>query len=108
MLVFGNVPARWKEVEGSTGSAAQTDIDEAGDRRLQQAQQTFRDLGSQMVAFAEVEWPATYVVRLLGFDAVKVGRALFGLSNNIATSGQGRADSLQTVETLLKLKSTDQ
>jgi hypothetical protein len=60
-------------------------------QRLQEAQRIFRDLGSQMIAFAHSERPAARVVRLRGFDPAMAADGLIGLSNTLPKYGEERA-----------------
>ena len=65
---------------------------------------TLRRLGTQMKAFGETEFFAALSVRLLGFDPVKAGSGLIGLSNSLHEYGQPRASHRATIEEALKLR----
>lgn len=71
---------------------------------IRNVEKTFRDLGTQMLAFGESEWPAGRLIGLVGFDARAAGRALIGLSNNVNGYGAERADFRAGVFKALRLK----
>jgi len=77
---FGNVGALWKESRASPGEVEQTDRSEKEIARLEDAQRVFRDLASQMRAFAENEPLAMKLVRRLDYDPMKASLGLTGLS----------------------------
>ena len=60
-----------------------------------------------MRAFANGEPAANRAVKLLGYDANKIASALIGLSSNIGTAGQAKADAKYEVERLLGIRSVE-
>lgn len=64
-----------------------TDDLKAGPRR------EFRLLGSQLVAFGEVEWPAMTILRWLKFDPAAAGYNLIGFAQSDGTAGLNDADA---------------
>jgi hypothetical protein len=67
---------------------------EALDRLLgpsREAQRTFRNLGTRMMAFGETERIAAKCVRLLGYEPLEAARGLIGLSNAFPEYGPERA-----------------
>jgi hypothetical protein len=55
-----------------------TGISEGEDARLTEAQNTLRDLASQIRAFAQAEPFADWIVRRVGYDAAEISKALIG------------------------------
>jgi len=56
--------------------------------RLEEAEGVFRDLASQMRAFAQNEILAVWIVKLLRYDPVMASAGLIGMSNSLATYGR--------------------
>ena len=75
--------------------------------RLTEAQETFRDLASQMRAFVNAEYFANRIVSFFGFDAYEASTALIGFSNEISTYGERRAHYRVRVESLLRIRSDE-
>jgi hypothetical protein len=70
--------------------------------RLQEAENQYRDLASQIRAFADTQSPACVVLRWCGFDVRKASCGLIGLSNTIDTCGKTRAVQKQVITEALK------
>ena len=70
-----------------------------------EAQDTFRRLGGEIRAFANVEYFPNRVVTWLGFDPDEIAKALIGYSNNIDTYGEGRNLFHKRIENLLRIRS---
>jgi hypothetical protein len=103
MVQFANVPARATDLRDGRREVNQlSDADEA---RLTEAQNTLRDLASQMRAFAQAEWLAELIVRhIFKFNAPEISTALIGYSNSISNYGQAQADFQSRVEKLLRIR----
>jgi hypothetical protein len=56
--------------------------------RLQEAENQYRDLASQVRAFADTQSPTCTVLRWFGFDVRKASSGLIGLSNTKNTYGK--------------------
>src|SRR6266436_184014 len=68
------------------------------------AQRMLRDLGSQMLAFSEIEIAARNWIAAFGFDAVAAGRGLIALSNINYRSRADCAGFSRKIEEALRLK----
>ncbi len=55
--------------------------------KLSAAKRTIRDLGSQLIAFAESEPVAAMALKILGYRARQAGEYLIGLSEHLAAWG---------------------
>jgi hypothetical protein len=108
MTVFANVRARWREVRDDVGASSgdaeelQLSYEEIG--RLNEAKVAYRDLASQLRAFAQNEYFATWIVRRFGYEPAKASGSLIGLSNTIETYGGNRAFQTRTVQEALRIK----
>lgn len=105
MILFANVRARWKDKDWEgVGIPVTTGADLSPDEqeRLRDAQIQYRDLASQMRAFADTRAIACLFLRALGFNPRKAASGLIGLSNSIDTYGKGRAFQIKTIEVALK------
>ena len=60
-----------------------------------------------MRAFANGEYLGNLAVKAVGYDPNKIASALIGYSNNIAVSGQAKADVSALVERLLHIRSIE-
>jgi hypothetical protein len=100
MILYDNVRARWREA----GTAATTDHDMTPDNfdRLQEAENQYRDLASQIRAFADTQAPTCLVLRWCGFDLRKASSGLMGLSNTLNTYGKGRAFHKDAINAAMK------
>ena len=107
LIEFANVPARWKEIADDSGAKSgeriEIELAENEIARLEEAQRTFRDLASQMRAFAENEPLALWLVRLR-YNPLKASAGLIGLSNTYDTYGGTKAFQRKTIETALRIK----
>ena len=102
-----NVSARFKELRDAEGEISENveklDISDEQLLDLKEARKALRDLASQLRAFALNETHALYFVRRLGYDPMKAGAGLYGLSNSLDTYGTGRNLHKSTIETALKI-----
>jgi hypothetical protein len=103
LVVYANVGAR--SIIGPDGLRTTLDLSPEEDARLVQAQKAFRDLGGNMRAFANVDFLASRIVKLWGYDANRIANALIDYSNEIVTYGAGRAGYHDRVERLLRVRS---
>ena len=96
--------ARWREHDNVRVLATGDDEDMTPDNfeRLQEAENQYRDLASQVRAFADTQSPTCAVLRWFGFDVRKASSGLIGLSNAINTYGKTRAFQKQTINEALK------
>jgi hypothetical protein len=104
LVQFDNVFARAKMVEGKREPIELSTDEEA---RLTEAQEIFRDLASQMRAFAQAEFFSDRAVRVFRFNAFDASKALVGYSNEISTYGNGRWMYKNQLERLLRIRSLD-
>jgi len=103
MLFLANVPAPQPRETCVTSEQIQRyDVDV---RNVREAQRILRDLGSQMLAFAETETAACIAIEPFGFDPSVAGRNLIGLSNTLDRYGADRAALRKKVEEALRYKS---
>ena len=104
MILYDNVRARWREHDNVRVLATGDDEDMTPDNfeRLQEAENQYRDLASQVRAFADTQSPTCAVLRWFGFDVRKASSGLIGLSNAINTYGKTRAFQKQTINEALK------
>jgi hypothetical protein len=105
MIIFGNVQAR------SKGSPTDADaplvpqgLPQEAEKRLQKAEETFREIGARMQAFASTDAAATALLHALGADMHAAGLAFIGLSNSIGVYGKQRADASVRAEQALRLR----
>src|SRR5260221_9220057 len=103
MILYENIRARRRE-RGDTRVSALGNEDMTPDNfeRLQEAENQYRDLASQVRAFADTQSPTCAVLRWFGFDVRKASSGLIGLSNTINTYGKTRAIQKQTINEALK------
>lgn len=83
-------------------SLSDEDMTPVNFERPQQAEHQYRDLASQLRAFADTQSPTCTVLRWLGFDARMASSGLIGISNTINTYGKTRAFQKQTINQALK------
>jgi hypothetical protein len=103
MILYDNVRARWSERDIVRFSGIDDeDMTPDNFERLQDAENQYRDLASQIRAFADTQSPTCTVLRWIGFDARKASSGLIGLSNTINTYGKTRAFHKQTINQALK------
>src|SRR5262249_32701105 len=73
-------------------------------RPSRDAQAKLRSLGTRMIAFAETEWIAAKGVRRLGYDPLRAGQGLIGLSNSIGVYGMERAEHRASINKALRFR----
>jgi hypothetical protein len=83
------------------GPAVHVELTEEAEARLRKAEETFRELGAKMQAFASTDRVAARVLRVFGTDLGSAGVALIGLSNSISMYGQQRHDAPKRVAAVL-------
>jgi hypothetical protein len=71
-------------------------------RKLREAERVFRDLGSQLLSFREIEPTLCAVLRLFGLDIVAAGSRLNDLAQTYSRPGSERADLQHEVENALR------
>jgi hypothetical protein len=103
MILYENITARRRE-RGDTRVSALGNEDMTPDNfeRLQEAENQYRDLASQVRAFADTQSPTCAILRWFGFDVCKASSGLIGLSNTLNTYGKTRAFQKQTINEALK------
>jgi hypothetical protein len=99
-ILYDNVRARRRDAD--TLAVADEDMTPDNFERLQEAENQYRDLASQLRAFADTQSPTSAVLRWLGFDLRKASAGLIGLSNTIHTYGKTRAFQKQTINEALR------
>ena len=103
MILYDNVRARWRERHNVRVSAlGDEEMTPDNFERFQEAENQYRDLASQVRAFADTQSPTCAVLRWFGFDVRKASSGLIGLSNTINTYGKARAFQKQTINEALK------
>jgi hypothetical protein len=100
MAEYAKLRARFKQTDN--GVEEYTSLSAQESARLEEAQQTFRELGARMRAFAYNE---TFASRVIGFwyDPQKASQGLIGYSNTIGTYGPDKASKKKMVEDALRL-----
>jgi hypothetical protein len=102
-MLYDNVRARWTERDNVRVSAGDDeDTTPNNFERLQEAELQYRDLGSQVRAFADTQSPTCVVLRWIGFDIRKTSSGLLGLSNTLNTYGKGRAFHKEEINVAMK------
>src|ERR1700682_426908 len=103
MILYDNVSARWREC-GHVRISALGDEDMTPDNfeRIQEAENQYRDLASQVRAFADTQSPTCAVLRWFGFDVRKASSGLIGLSNTLNTYGKTRAFHKEGINAAMK------
>jgi hypothetical protein len=102
MILYDNVRARWREADSIAVPSDDKDLTPDNVERLQEAENQYRDLASQVRAFADTQSPSCVILRWFGFDARKASSGLMGLSNTINTYGKTRAFHKQVINEALK------
>jgi hypothetical protein len=103
MILYDNVRARWSERDKVRVLAVgEEDMTPDNFERLEEAENQYRDLASQVRAFADTQSPTCVILRWLGFDVRKASSGLIGLSNTVNTYGKTRAFQKQTINEALK------
>jgi hypothetical protein len=103
LIVFDNVQARYRET-ATEEQLTDLAIPEQAEKRLRDAEETFRDLGARLQAFTASEPMATTCLRVLGIDFKDAGAALIGLSNSVGVYGKQRAHFKQRLESALRFR----
>jgi hypothetical protein len=100
MVLYDNLTARRRDA----GALAVADDDMTPDNfdRLQEAENQYRDMASQVRAFADTQSPTCVVLRWFGFDLRKASSGLLGLSNTLNTYGKGRASHKESINAAMK------
>jgi hypothetical protein len=102
ILIYANVQARARLTgTGGDGLASLVEIPEDAEARLRKADETFRELGAKMQAFAATDRAAARLLRALGTDLSLAGVALIGLSNSVGIYGQPRHDAQKRIAAAL-------
>jgi hypothetical protein len=103
MILYDNVRARWRKRDKVCVLAAgDGDMTPDNFERLREAENQYRDLASQVRAFADRQSPTGTILRWFGFDARKASSGLLGLSNTINAYGKTRAFQKQTINEALR------
>jgi hypothetical protein len=79
-------------------------LDEAGQKRLNEARDCYRDLASRMRAFALSKRFITRLVALTGYEALEISSKLLAVSNSIETYGGGRHRAWQDLEQAIRFQ----
>lgn len=79
-------------------------ITDEGKARLIEAQNTFRDLASQMRGFAQSEPFAVGILSVFNYQPFAISTALFGLSNEIHNAGPMKEAFKRKIKQLLGIK----
>jgi hypothetical protein len=87
-ILYDNVNARWTERDNVVASAS-ADATPNNFERLQEAEHQYRDLGSQVRAFADTQSPTCVILRWFGYDIRKAAASLIGLSNTVTVVRSG-------------------
>ena len=102
-LLYANVTAAVREFP--RGSVEQVEISEEEMKRLQEAQNAFRDLSARMRAFALNERLAVWVVKQQ-YDPWEASEALLRVSNTLYKFGSDRANAQSELERVLNFRIT--
>jgi hypothetical protein len=103
LVQFADVRARRKMTDDT--QAEHIPLSPAEEARLTEAENTFRDLASQMRAFTQAEPVAAWIVRhIFTYDAFEASASLIGYSNRISEYAAGRAYFKDRIENLLRIR----
>jgi hypothetical protein len=69
---------------------------------IREAESTFRNLGTRMMAFADTEWIAPKCVKLLGYEPREAAQGLIDLSNSVAKQVAERAAHCKRINKALQ------
>jgi hypothetical protein len=100
MILYDSVTARRRDA--GAVAVAVDDMTPDNFDRLQEAESQYRDMASQVRAFADTQSPTCTVLRWLGFDVRKASSGLLGLSNTLNTYGKGRALHKESINAAMK------
>ena len=103
MVLYDNVIARRRDAGAL--AVAVDDMTPDNFDRLQEAENQYRDLASQVRAFADTQSPTCVVLRWFGFDLRKAASGLLGLSNTLNAYGKGRASHKEAINAAMKFSS---
>jgi hypothetical protein len=95
--------AQNKQLQNENYQLVRLDLSESEQKRLAEAELTFRKLGSELSAVAENEGWLNWVLELCGYHRANASLGLIGLSNSIATYGANRHHFKKLVRSALKL-----
>jgi hypothetical protein len=97
MILYDNVRARWRERDNDRVLALDDEeMTPDNFERLQEAEIQYRDLASQVRAFADTQSPTCHT------DMRKASSGLIGLSNTLNTYGKTRSVQKQPINEALK------
>jgi trehalose-6-phosphatase len=102
-MLYANVTAAVREFPN--GTVEQVGISEEEMKRLQEAQNVFRDLSARMPAFALNEKLAVWFVTRQ-YDPWEASEALLGVSNTLYKSGNDRANAQSRLAHALSFRIT--
>jgi hypothetical protein len=100
MILYDNVRARWREADSTVDNIDDATPDNFD--RLQEAETQYRDLASQVRAFADTQSPTCVVLRWFGFDIRRASSGLIGLSNTLNAYGKGRVFHKEAINAAMK------
>jgi hypothetical protein len=103
MVLYANVRARWHERPDDTMVA--NELSDEEDKRLDEAQDIFRELAARMRAFALNEPFAVRIVKRW-YDPLEASTALLGVSNTLERTGGNRAKKQEALEKALGFRTT--
>jgi hypothetical protein len=107
LTMFANVFPLYKDIPDDSGAISGNmevlDVPQAEIDRTHEAERIFRDLASQMRAFAGNETLALSACRMIGYDPFSAGSGLIGLSNSIDKDRPERAFHKKTIAIALKV-----
>jgi hypothetical protein len=102
LALYATVPARWSQEGDNLNEPKKLQLSERDAKRLEDAEEALDDLACQLWSFTVNETWAVRILRLRGYDPMKAGDGLRGLSSYIETEGPARAYHRQTVEKALR------
>jgi hypothetical protein len=106
MVRFQNVRARWQQRLTGELDEATPPPSAAALARLHEAQQVYRDLGSRMRSFADMEPHAVRILKRRGYDPFQTSVQLIDLSHELPMRGPGRVAAANAVMTSLRIPAT--
>ncbi len=102
LVQFDNVRARAKMIDDTRQEPIELSSEE--DARLREAENTFRDLASQMRAFTQAEPIAAWIVKhVFRYDVYGASGALIGYSNEISRYGPFRGSFKAQIQKVLRI-----
>jgi hypothetical protein len=97
---YANVRSEYQKVSDPNTFIKVPNFSPDDAKKLREAQNAFRDLASQIRAFAVNETAARRLVSIR-YDPLGASNALFGLSNSIDAYGTDRAEHMRSLERAL-------